>query len=334
VNLKTQLGLLVLCLGVVITCADARQKKVEKPDVHADFQFGMYPWSRPAVDLMNKEQARLITIGLHKGWNFDKLSKEFKVSVTDLTKIADELDEQRLTAMRNEFDQRPAMVVIREREIERLQSSIERHTDEFANLIAAGWSEIEAAVMALEGSKVAPKNQVMYEAVVSGLLFGAMIDAFFDDKTLMPPGPRRVRNDRYYAWLVESNPGLAGTVRRELRESDGYRIITIGPALPEERLNVGDLRGNATVYDDDDARRYRVFMSLFSRDKLLPFFKTRRDEFIRLGRLIESGRYTAFAEFFAWYYNAIANRVVDGLIADGRITPPEKLYTYAIRVAQ
>ena len=42
------------------------------------------------------EQARLVTVGFHEGWNFDKLAKEFNASVTDLSKISDELEEQRL----------------------------------------------------------------------------------------------------------------------------------------------------------------------------------------------------------------------------------------------
>jgi hypothetical protein len=312
----------------------AAQKKVEKPDVHTDFQFGMYPWSRNAVDLMSKENALLVMVGFHQGWDFDKLSKNFKVSVTDLSKVADDLEEQKLAGRRNDFDWRPFMVVVRERDFDRVKDSLERHAQEFSKLIDSHWNEIETAIMALEGSKDMPKGRVMYEAVASGLLLGAMLDAFYQDKTLMPPPPTRVRNDRFYAWLVESNPAAAGRLRREFRESNGYRIVTIGTSLAEERLNIDDLRGKATVYDDDDARRYRVFMSLFSRDKLLPFFKTRRPELLRLGTQIESGRYTAFAEFFAWYYNALANMVVDGLVASGRIAAPEKVYTYAIRTAQ
>ncbi len=333
VNKTSLFGFLVLSWAFLAPGASA-QKKVEKPQVHADFQFGMYPWSRAAVDLMNMEQARLITVGFHEGWDLDKLSRTFKVSVPDLSKVADELDELRLTRARSEFDQRPFMVVIRDPDFDRLKDSLQRHADEFLKLIGGQWSEIENAVMTLDGSKTAPKGQVMYEAVVSGLLLGAMMDAFYEDKTLMPPPPTRLKNDRFYAWLVESNPAVAAQVRREFRESDGYRIVTVGTSLAEERLNLGDLRGKATVYDDDDARKYRVFMSLLSRDKLLPFFKTRRSEFLRLGTLTRSGNYTAFAEFFAWYYNAIANSVAADLAAAGRITPPEKLYTYAIRAPQ
>jgi hypothetical protein len=73
---------------------------------------------------------------------------------------------------------------------------------------------------------------------------------------------------------------------------------------------------------------------VFSRDKLLPYFKTRRPDFIKSASLISSGRDVAFAEFFAWYYNAIANGAADALAADHRITPPEMFYTYAVKAPQ
>jgi hypothetical protein len=174
----------------------------------------------------------------------------------------------------------------------------------------------------------------MYETVVSGVLLGGLMDAFYEDKTLMPPPPRRGKSDRYFAWLVESNPEAAGKLRRELRESAGYRVVTIGTALSEEKLNPDDIRGKETILEDADARKYRTFISVLSRDKLLPYFKTHRPEFIKLGALLSSGRDVAFAEFFAWYYNTIANSVTDGLVADHRITPPEKLYTYAVKAPQ
>jgi hypothetical protein len=161
-----------------------------------------------------------------------------------------------------------------------------------------------------------------------------MIDAFYDDKTLMLGARRRGRNERYNAWLVESHPSAAVPLLRELRESDGYRIITIGKVLPEQRLQMGDLRGKATVYDDADARRYRTFISILSRDELLPFFKSRREEFLKLGPVLKSGRYVAFSEFFAWYYHAMVDATVDRLVSAKLMTPPDTLYTYAIRNPQ
>ena len=55
------------------------------------------------------------------------------------------------------------------------------------------------------------------------------------------------------------------------------------------------------------------------------------EDFLKLGGQISSGHYIAFAEFFAWYYNSIANGVADALVAERRVTPPEKLYTYAVK---
>ena len=224
--------------------------------------------------------------------------------------------------------------MIRERDFDRMREPLRKHTQEFTKLILDNWKDIETMADSLEGAKGIPKGRLMYETVVSGILLGGMMDAFYEDKTLMPPPRRRGKSDRYFAWLVESNPEAAGKLRRELRESAGYRVVTIGTALPEEKLNPDDLRGKDPIFEDADARKYRTFIGLFSRDKLLPYFKNRREEFLKLGGLMSSGRYIAFAEFFAWYYNIIANQVTDALIAERRITPPEKLYTYAVKAPE
>ena len=226
------------------------------------------------------------------------------------------------------------MPVIRERELDRMKEPLRRHTQEFTKVLVDNWKDIESMVDSLEGAKAVPKGRVMYETVVSGILLGGMMDAFYEDKTLMPPPPRRGKSDRYYAWLVESSPDAAGKLRRELRESAGYRVVTIGTALPDEKLNPDDMRGKDTILEDEDAVKYRTFIGIFSRDKLLPYFKNQRAEFIKLGAGISSGRDVAFGEFFAWYYNAMANAVAETLAANRRITPPEKLYTYAVKAPQ
>jgi hypothetical protein len=188
----------------------------------------------------------------------------------------------------------------------------------------------------LQGSKGVPHERLMYETVVSGILLGGMEDAFYDDKTMMPPPPRRGKSgsDRYYAWLVEGNPEGVGKLKRELRESDGYRIISIGSEFPEQRQEASDLKGKGTVYEDDDAVKYRRFIAVFSRDTLLPYFKNHRPQFLSMANLMSSGHYVAFAEVFAWFYNTIVEFTVDNLVAAHRITPPEKSYTYAIRIPQ
>jgi len=310
------------------------QKPVKKPDVHADFQFASYPWSRQAADLMKEDLAREILVAYSEGWSNDKIAKQFKISTSDVSKVSDKLEDERLVGRQDEYDVRPLLPVLRERDFDRMREPLRRHTQEFTKLILDNWKDIESMVDSLEGAKGIPKGRLMYETVVSGILLGGMLDAFYEDKTLMPPPRRRAKADRYFAWLVESNPEAAGKLRRELRESAGYRIVTIGTALPEEKLNPDDLRGKDTILEDADARKYRTFIGLFSRDKLLPYFKKRREEFLKLGLLMSSGRYIAFAEFFAWYYNTMVNQIVDTLVAERRVTPPEKLYTYAVKAPE
>ncbi len=310
------------------------QKPVRKPDVHADFQFGSYPWSRQAADLMKEDLAREIVVAYAEGWSNDKIAKQLKISTSDVSKVSDKLEDERLVGRQDEYDVRPLLPVIRERDLDRMREPLKRHTQEFTKLILDNWKDIESMVDSLAGSKGAPKGRLMYETVVSGILMGGMLDAFYEDKTLMPPPRRRAKADRYFAWLVESNPEAAGKLRRELRESAGYRIVTIGTALPEEKLNPDDIRGKDTILEDADARKYRTFIGLFARDKLLPYFKNRREEFLKLGLQMSSGRYIAFAEFFAWYYNTMANQITDTLVAEHRVTPPEKFYVYAVKAPE
>ena len=310
------------------------QKPVKKPDVHPDFQFGSYPWSRTAEALMKDELARQTVVAYAQGWSVDKIAKTLKLSASDVSKMSDKLEDEHLAGRRDEYETNAFMPIIRERDLDRMKEPLRRHTQEFTKLLLDNWKDIESMVNSLDGAKDVPKGRVMYETVVSGVLLGGLMDAFYEDKTLMPPPPRRGKSDRYFAWLVESNPEAAGKLRRELRESAGYRVVTIGTALSEEKLNPDDIRGKDTILEDADARKYRTFISVLSRDKLLPYFKTHRPEFIKLGALLSSGRDVAFAEFFAWYYNTIANSVTDGLVADHRITPPEKLYTYAVKAPQ
>ena len=69
------------------------QKPVKKPDVHADFQFGSYPWSRQAEDLMKEDLAREIVVAYAEGWSIDKISKQLKVSTSDVSKVSDRLED-------------------------------------------------------------------------------------------------------------------------------------------------------------------------------------------------------------------------------------------------
>jgi hypothetical protein len=324
----------LLGLLAVFPAFAQKNKKEQKPAVHADFQFGMYPLSRDVEKTMANEQARLLLVAYAQGWDIEKLAKNLKLTASDLTKLSDNLEDDRWVR-RDEYNEiRAGLPVIRERDWDRVSDGLQKHSQEFSKLLQSKWADIETMVTGLQGSKALPKERVMYEAVVSGILFGGMMDAFYEDKTMMPPPPRRAKNtnsnDRYYGWLVESNPAAAGKLKRELRESDSYRIVSIGPQLPEERFEVNDIRGKGTVYDDADAVKYRRFIAVFTRDNLLPYFKNHRAEFLAQSAKTSLG-YVAFAEFFAWYYNTLANNVVDDLVAAHRIAAPDKYYVYAVR---
>ena len=310
------------------------QKPVKKPDVHADFQFGSYPWSRQAAELLKDDLAREVVVGYSQGWSVDKIAKFFKVTTSEVSKVSDKLEDERLVGRLDQYDVTPFMPVVRERDLDRIKEPLRKHTQEVTDILLNNWKDIEAMADSLEGTKGIPRDRVMYETVVSGILLGGMIDAFYEDKTLMPPGRRRGKNDRYYAWLVESNPEAAGKLRRELRESAGYRIVTIGTALADDKPTPDELRGKTTMLEEADARKYRAFIGIFSRDKLLPYFKNRREEFLKLGLLMSSGRDIAFGEFFAWYYNTIANAVTGALVAGHQITPPETYYTYVVKAPE
>jgi hypothetical protein len=310
------------------------QKPVKKPEVHADFNFGSYPWSRQAADLLKEDLAREIVVAYSQGWSVDKIAKTFKITTSDVSRVSDKLEDERLVGRLDQYDVTPFMPVIRGRDLDRLKEPLRKHAQEMTDLLLNNWKDIEAMADSLQGAKDTPKGRLMYETVVSGILLGGMIDAFYEDKTLMPPPRRRGKNDRYYAWLVESSPDAAGKLRRELRESAGYRVVTIGTALPDDKPTPDELRGKNTMLEEADARKYRAFIGVFSRDKLLPFFKSRREEFLKLGLLMSSGRDIAFGEFFAWYYNAMANAVSDALVAQHRIAPPETFYTYAVKAPE
>src|SRR5258705_4153586 len=56
------------------------KKPVKRPEVHADFQFGSYPWSRQAADLLKDDLAREIVVAYSEGWSIDKIAKTFKIT--------------------------------------------------------------------------------------------------------------------------------------------------------------------------------------------------------------------------------------------------------------
>ena len=311
------------------------QKAPEKPKLHSDFYFGSYPVSRDAITLMAKENVRLLMVGFHQNWSVEKIAKEAMASEEDMDRLFADLEDAKLASEIDQWERRPGLPVIRDRDIVKIEKSLSRHKQDFLDLLKNNWTEIEAAVTPLAGAKGIAKPQLLYQAVVGGILFGGMNDAFFADQTLMVSPPRRVGSQRYYAWLVESDPKLAGVLKREQWQSDAYTVVSVGPTLPQNRISLDRIKmENGMVLDEADARRFRSFIAIFTKEKLLPHFKKNRAEFLNALNLLEAGRYASVSQAFAWYYDQMANGAAEGLTAARLIQPPDGQYTYALRNPQ
>jgi hypothetical protein len=330
--MKTRVLLLTVML---VAPAALAQRKPERPRIHAEFYPGSLPVSREFTNIVAKEDVRLILVGLHERWDLEKISKETKLGIDDVSRVFADLEEQRLAFMREEFDLIPLIPVIREQELEKLKTEekLRAHSQELLKVFEAGWPEIEKTAASLEGAKGVPKEAMAYQIVAGGLLYGSMLDAFFEDQTLMVPPPRRAGSQRYYGWLIEGNARLAGLLRREQWESEGYYLVSVGPAIPQNRTPLGEVRaGNGMILDEAESRRYRSFLSVFARDRLLPFFKTRRSDIFAAIRQFEAGSYGARnTDIFSWYYDQLVNGVVEELVKQGKIKAPDGHYTYAVR---
>jgi hypothetical protein len=199
-------------------------------------------------------------------------------------------------------------------------------------LLQSNWSEIDMAISQLAGAKNVPHAQLLYQVVVGGILFGGMNDAFFEDQTIMVPPPRRTGSQRYYAWLVESDPKLAGTLKREQWESDGYTMASIGTGLPAVRTSLDQIRtGKGMILEEAEARRLRSFIAIFCRERLLPYFKRNRSDFLNVLNEFDAGKYVRVSDAFAWYYDQMANGVAQQLVSAKLIDPPNGQYAYAVK---
>jgi hypothetical protein len=327
----TKLKAVVIAAMLLVATTGLAQKRPEKPKLHSDFKFGTYPVSRDALTMLAKENVRLILVGLHNGWDLEKIAKESKVKEEELDKVYADLEEAKLAVEIDQYDRRPMLPVIRDKALEKIQKSMQTHTEEFTQVLRTNWPEIEAAIAPLNGSKGVSKPQMLYQVVVGSILFGGMHDAFYEDQTLMVPPPRRTGSQRYYAWLVESDPKLAGVVKREQWESDGYTMVSIGRGLADARISLDRLRGeNAMVLEEPEARRLRSFITIFSKERLLPYFKKNRSSFLTVTNQLDTG-YVSVSSAFAWYYDQLANGTVENLVAAKLIQPPATHYTYALK---
>jgi hypothetical protein len=278
---------------------------------------------------MAQEKARLVMIGYHEGWSEEKMAKELKMTTREVDGIHGDLMDLGLLGKRV-TDVIPAALVVRDRDMDQLESGLDRQTRDFAVLVQATLSDTEKMLLSLTGGKDIPQDARVYASVVGGILFGGMIDVFADDKTFMPAPPRRGQG-AYYGWLVESSPALAGKIQREAWDSEGYQLVSIGREVLKERPTLDAMRRSGFVLDENDARRFRTYTLVTSRDKLLPFFKSQREDLLKAHRKVDSGRYASFATFFSWYYTMIVNRTIDRLVGEKKLATPDTPLFYALK---
>src|SRR4029453_4368471 len=175
----------VLAASVLLLASTGlSQKNQEKPKIHSDFYFGTYPLSREAVAIMANEKARLLLVGFKNGWDIEKIAKESKTAEDELERLFADLQEVRFADEVDQFESRPMLPVIRDKDIKKIEKSLQMHISDFSFHLRAHWTEIESAVTPLTGAKDVPHAQLLYQIVVGGILFGGMNDAFFEDQHL------------------------------------------------------------------------------------------------------------------------------------------------------
>ena len=308
------------------------QRPAERPEVHSEFGFGVLPWSSEAVERLAPEDVRMLISGLHRGWSVDKFIDETEQPRLRILTIMDELETAGLVRGRTDFDMRPGFPVLQEQDLVEIDPLLERSADEFTQIIEDHWGEFETFVRSLDAGQEFPELQNMYRLVVGGVLLGGMVDVLYDDQTLMPGAPRRARRgEEYYAWMVEGQESRSYMVRQSVRVGR-HQVFSVGPVADENlRIQIDVLAQDSPVYETEDARRWRVFTSVFSRDYLLPYIKAQRSQFLDIHSDIEASKYSALAELVAWYYQELVERTEDSLVANGRIEAPATSYKYALR---
>jgi hypothetical protein len=323
-------AVLALICGMCVSLE--AQRRPERPEVHADFGVGVFPWSADAVARFESDEVRLLISGLHRGWSVDKVIEETESPRVRIFTATDELEDAGLVRGRNDYDMRPGFPVLREEDVAEADSLLDLHAAEFVRIIEEHWEQIEDFAASLEAGQEFPDSQTMYRIVVGGVLLGGMIDALFEDQTLMPNPPRRGRRGvAYYVWMVEGATDDAYLVLRSDRVGR-HEVFSVGPVADLDlRVQLDELAQDGPVYEAADARSWRVFTSTFSRDYLLPYLKSQRDGLRQVHSEIEASKYSAFGEFMAWYYQALICQVADSLDTLGLIETPETSFRYALR---
>ena len=109
-------------------------------------------------------------------------------------------------------------------------------------------------------------------------------------------------------------------------------MVSIGQTLTENRVTLSSVRtAKGMVLEDAEARKLRSFITIFCKEKLLPYFKKNRESIRVAISQLEAGRYVRLADGFAWYYDQMANGAAAQLVADRLIQPPGAQYVYALK---
>jgi hypothetical protein len=308
-------------------------------EVHSGFVFGSLPYSSEGAKLFEREDSRLLIAAFDRGWSLEKFVEETGRPEVEVLTTLDELEQAKLVFGPNDFALMPGLLLIRTPELESLGAALEEDAAEFVRIIKEHWGDVETFVDSLDALKAATheaaSRQMPYIAVVGGVLRGGMLDALMEDRTLMPDPPSRGSSGDYYAWLVEGESPVAPIVTQSARVGR-HTVYSVGTGIREDlRIPISELEAaGSPVLEFEDAERWRVFSNIFSRDFLLPPLKARRAALLELHGEIRAGRYTAFAEFAAWYYQELVSRVVRSLVQEGYVVAPESAYTYAIRTGR
>lgn len=342
-NVRAQLvrygrPVLMASIALLVTFApselQARQeRRAKRPDVHADFAYSVFPYDADALQRFASEDARLMISAFHHGWDLDKYLKESGKSEVETLTLLQEFEDDGLVRGRTDFDLRPGFPVYREDELPVTEALIDEAARGMAGVIEGQWTGVDGLVSSLEAARGFPREEILYRVVVGGLLFGGMVDALYDDKTLMPGPPRRgSRRQAYYAWMTEGAAGPRQLILQSVQVGR-HQLFSVGPvAVEEPRVEISELARTDPVFEYDDARRWRVFASVTARDHLLPYFKSLRGSMLELSPQLDASKYTAFAEFVAWFYVSAASKTAQLLEERGRIRGPETAFRYALRL--
>lgn len=326
-------------VGVFVVAVTRPAAAGQTGEVHSGFVFGSLPYSAEGAKLFEPDDARLLMAAFDRGWSVEKVLEETGRPEVDILTILDELEQAKLVVGPSDFDLMPGLLLIRMPELEALGDSLDEDAARFVRVIQEHWEDVKTFVESLDVTKNATNEvtsaRMSYIAVVGGVLRGGMLDALMEDRTLMPGPPSRGPSGGYYAWLIEGGSPVAPIVTQSARVGR-HTVYSVGTGVHEDlRIPISELEADGSpVLEFEDAERWRVFCSLFARDFLFPPLKARRNALLELHGTVRAGRYTAFAEFAAWYYQELVSRVGRSLVQQGYIVAPESSYTYAIRTGR